>query len=149
MTDIKLTWQPRAFRADLSLDGRQLALDDGLESAVIISLFSDRRAEADDDLPQPGGELRGWWGDFAASVEGDRIGSRLWLLSREKELSAVCVRAKTYAEEALAWLIEDGVASSVLVTSEIVGPGVLGLGVDIHRPEGPARLRFDYVWKAV
>ena len=124
-----------------------LAEDDGLETAVIISLFTDRRAEGDDELPA-GDDRRGWWGDALAEVEGDRIGSRLWLLSREKQLPSVVARAREYALEALQWLLEDGVASTVDVTAEIVRQGVLGLSVEIRRPDQPAvRYRFEQFWK--
>jgi phage gp46-like protein len=148
MTDLVLSWLSNASMADLVLASGQLLTDEGLESAVLISLFTDRRAEADDTLPQPGADPRGWWGDAIAQDEGDQIGSRLWLLAREKQLSSVVARAKLYAEEALAWLVEDGVAARVVVTAEIVAEGALGLGVEIYRPQGPARFRFDYVWKA-
>lgn len=147
MTDLVLNWQSDRASGDLVRDGARLATDEGLQSAVIISLFSDRRAEADDDLPQAGSDPRGWWADALAGIEGDQIGSRLWLLSREKQLPTALVKAKHYVEEATAWLVEDGVASKVDVAVELVRDGVLGFIVTIYRPEGPARFRFDYVWK--
>ena len=50
---------------DLVLSDNDLARDDGLASAVIVSLFCDARARSE-QLP-PGDEtddLRGWWGDL-------------------------------------------------------------------------------------
>ncbi|WP_324606427.1 phage GP46 family protein [Xenorhabdus nematophila] len=68
--------------------------------------FTDRRALDSDELPAGAGtDRRGWWGD---TFNTRSIGSRLWLLAREKQLSAVLHRAKAYADEALAWLIDDG-----------------------------------------
>jgi phage gp46-like protein len=148
MTDIALAWDSDAFAADLLLSAGALATDDGLRTAVIISLFSDARARDDDPLPQPGADKRGWWGDALAEVEGDRIGSRLWLLHREKITPSVLTRARDYARDALAWLIEDGIAKSIEVTAEAIRPATLGLGIVITRPEGPARQRFDFVWEA-
>lgn len=125
-----------------------LAEDDGLYTAVIISLFTDRRAEDGDTLPSSEDDKRGWWGDTFSEIAGDKIGSRLWLLSREKELKVVLQRAKTYSEEALAWKVADGIARAVIVTAEIVRDGVLGLGIEIQRSNAPPqKYRFEIFWK--
>lgn len=146
MTDLALFWSAEDYGADLSLLGVDLATDDGLRTAVIMSLFTDARARADDPLPDDEAR-RGWWGDSLDAQGEPHIGSRLWLLSREKQLAKVLERARGYVEEALAWLVTDGVAKSVTVTVEIVRTGVLGFGVLIDRPAGPSR-RFDLVWSA-
>lgn len=130
---------------DYEVSAGSLASSHDIKTAVLISLFSDRRAEADDALPNPDGSLRGWWGDV---LSGRRIGSRLWLLGREKQLRSVVVRAKNYAEEALAWLVEDGVAKKVQVTAYIAAPGWLGLDVLVERATGAAsKFKFDYAWQ--
>ena len=147
MTDLALLWQADRFGADLALDGGSLATDDGLRTAIVMSLFTDARALDDDPLPAPE-DRRGWWGDALPQVQGDRIGSRLWLLSREKRLASVLERARGYAVEALNWLIEDGIATAVDVSAEIVGDATLGLQVIITRPAGPGRQHFDFVWEA-
>jgi phage gp46-like protein len=146
MTDLALHWDNGIFGADLALAGASLATDDGLKTAVIVSLFTDARAHDDDPLPAEG-DRRGWWGDAEPAIARDLIGSRLWLLGREKRLASVVARAKQYAEEALAWLVEDGVASAVAVQAEAVGADILAIGVEITRPAGPGRLRFDFVWE--
>ena len=148
MTDLRLFWSGEDFAADLLLADGDLATDAGLRSAVIVSLFTDRRARPDDVLPQQGADPRGWWPDALGDPD-DQIGSRLWLLSREKQLPTVLAKARDYAMEALAWLVRDGVASSVEVETEISAPGVLGLAVFITRPDGPDRQRFDFVWKGL
>lgn len=150
--DLALVWKDEAFAADLALDGQDLLNEGGLRTAVILSLFTDRRARADDDLPEAGADRRGWWADALAEGEDGPIGSRLWLLEREKQLPSVVARAREYAEEALAWLVRDRIASAVAVEAEITAPtsaggGVLGLAVRIDRPSGAERFRFDYVWR--
>jgi phage gp46-like protein len=147
MNDVQIVW--RDMGADLAFAGYDLAQDDSLKTAVIVSLFTDRRAEADDRLPGAPDDRRGWWGDGFLEVAGDRIGSRLWLLHREKQLASVVVRAREYAIEALQWLVDDGIAAAVDVTAEIVRQGVLGLQIRIVRPDR-ARVdyRFDNVWGA-
>jgi phage gp46-like protein len=146
--DVAIAFDGEKMTGDLALDAGGLATDDGLATAIVVSLFSDRRARADDQLPDGAdGDRRGWWGDLAPPVEGDQLGSRLWLLAREKQLPSVVARAREYAEEALAWLVEDGIAERVEVAAEITRPGMLGLGIVIHRPQGGREEhRFAYVW---
>ena len=81
MTDIALHWNDDVYAGDIAVFGADLELDEGLRSAILLSLFSDARAQpgdvAEDEDP------RGYWGD--ALTEGDRFGSRLWLLERSKQ----------------------------------------------------------------
>jgi len=147
MTDIALQWN--SDHADVAMGPADLVADEGLDTAVLLSLFLDRRADADDGVPLDK-DPRGWWGDSFATVAGDRIGSKLWLLSREKQLATVAQRAQTYAAEALAWLIDDGVASDVDVQAIFVAPGRLTLAIAITRPQAPPFNRqYQYVWSVL
>lgn len=151
--DVKITYKeigPGFGFFDLSLVDGSLADDAGLESAVIVSLFTDRRADIDDILPAGGSDRRGVWSDIFNPVDGDLQGSKLWLLSREKQLSSVAVQARQYAEESLQWLIDDGIASAINVTAEIVAQGVLGVGVEIVKPSGDViNFKFSNLWEAL
>lgn len=149
MTDAALIWDDQSFSADLALAAGDLATDTGLHGALLVSLFTDRRARADDVLPSEDGDRRGWWGDVTAAEADDLIGSRLWLLSREKLTARVLARAREYGLEAVAWLLRDGVAAEIDVTTEIAAPGVLAIAVYVTRPGGPARQRFDFVWRGM
>ncbi|MCU1276554.1 MAG: hypothetical protein JWM53_100 [bacterium] len=134
------------FAGDLRQRGPSLEQDDGLQTAVVISLFTDRRAD-DTDVP-PDGMRRGWWGDTFPTVPGDKIGSKLWLLAREKQLPAVVERARQYTKDALQWMVDDGIARAITVTAEIVRTGTLGLQIEIDRADKPvAKFRFDDFWR--
>lgn len=148
MTDLALRFDPEALICDLALERGQLATDDGLRTAVLVSLFTDARARDDDPLPQRGEDRRGWWGDALATIDGDAIGSRLWLLDREKITGQTVIRAREYAREALAWLITDRVVASIDIEVEAIRPETLAIAVTITRPTGPDRQRFDFVWNA-
>lgn len=155
MTDIRAVFIGDKMISDYALETGALQNDPGLETAVVISLFTDRRAEPDDELPVDAEDRRGWWGDVAPpmvngrAVDGDRIGSRLWLLGREKQLQSVVERARQYVEEALSWMIEDGLCERIDVIAEIVRTGVLGVGITIHRPNADAvTFKFDHAWTA-
>lgn len=144
--DIALVYDADAKAFDLAIEGGDLVSDDGLQTAVLLSLYTDRRAEADDELPDDGSDRRGWWCD---AFSNRPHGSRLWLLWREKELDRVLRRAEEYATEALGWLIDDDIATSVEVEAIHLRRGVLQLIVGIQRPSGAAlERRYDYVWGA-
>ncbi len=135
----------------LFINGVQTTLSDfikdDLPRAVINSLFSWRRAEDDDDLP--GTSKEGWWAD-SFDDDGDRFGSRLWLLSRSKLTDETQLRAEEYAQEALQWLIDDGVASSVDVKAERGGENRLDLVITITQPgQKDLTARFADVWSSL
>ncbi|PPU93960.1 hypothetical protein XalbCFBP2523_04690 [Xanthomonas albilineans] len=119
-----------------------------LVRAVLISLFTWRRANADDTLPDPRGFRMGWWGDTYPVVANDRIGSRLWLLARAKLTPSTVQRAQDYAEEALQWLIDDGVAARIAVRAERQSLSTLALQCTLFAADGTANavLRFDNLW---
>lgn len=102
---------------DWAIIAGDLATDDGLDTAIALSLWTDRLANADDEIPDGSGDRRGWWGDayLPPLLDGtaDRIGSRLWLLARALQTLDTAQRAQTYCQEALQWLVDDGVAVSV------------------------------------
>lgn len=148
MTDLALQWDNDSFGADLALDAGQLLVDDGLRTACIVSLFTDKRAGREDVLPEPDADRRGWWGDMLSPVPGWEMGCKLWLLSREKQLPSVLVRAESYARDGLQWMIEDQVAKTVTVKASFPARGWLGIAITIERPTGPARERYDFAWNA-
>ena len=149
MSDLGLFWDSDAASADLSVAANDLVTDEGLETAVYLSLFTDREAQDGDVLPDGVTDRRGWWGDAFPQVDGDKFGSRLWLLKREKSTPAVVSRAQEYSREALQWLVDDQVASAMNVTAEIVRIGVLGISIDIVRPTGDrAKYQYQYTWAA-
>jgi phage gp46-like protein len=149
MTDLKTTFIDMNHRADLALDAFELATDDGLDTAVLLSLFTDARARDDDTLAPGQTDRRGWWGDAYAEAT-DNFGSRLWLLHAAKQLQESLTKAREYAEEALAWLVEDGIAGRIEVETWIVRDELMGMLVRIHRPDGTTSAqRYDVLWSAL
>lgn len=145
MSDLTLRYDSKAEAFDLALASDQrstsgytstgFTADAALESAIVISLFCDRQANIDDPLPGGAVHRYGWWADAHARVDGDLIGSRLWLVSREKVQASVLLRAREYAREALQWLIDDGIARSVDVVASVARADVLVLDITIARRE--------------
>jgi phage gp46-like protein len=102
----------------LFLNGAQVSADmtDSLSRAVVISLFTWQRASQSDEIDND--QRMGWWGDTFAENKGDKIGSKLWLLLRQKVTDETLNRAQEYAYDALKWLIDDGICSDITVNVE-------------------------------
>lgn len=133
MTTISMQWDNINARGDLARDGGNILTTDGLESAVLISLFTDRQADPS-DVPKDMG-LRGFWGDEFAEVEGDKIGSRLWVLLRSaKYTQDFRLKGIGFAQESLKWMIDDGIAESIDVDIFEIKRGRVGIQVGIISP---------------
>lgn len=133
---------------DFKLLNGDLSTANELNNAVMISLFTDRRAKDDDVLPRGQTDKRGWWAD---ALDGQEIGSRLWLLYDERRLKKTLLRAEEYAKEALNWLVTDKVAKSFNITASMDGRcETLFLSVDLCRPSGQTeQFKYQYVWDSL
>jgi phage gp46-like protein len=144
MTDITIFWNQT--HGDWRLVGPVLATGDDLSTAVIISLFTDRVAMPDDAIPDGSSDPRGWWGDDAAVP----IGSRLWLIFRSKRTQDTLTKAQAYAEEALQWMVDDGVIADSSVEVEWQAPSTLAMRVTLFKNDGTTQaLAFGWVWNGV
>lgn len=150
LADLALVWSNDAGAADLAMIDDDLASDTGMTTAVLLSLMLDRRAR-NDDVPPSGDptDMRGWWADQFADVEGDLVGSRLWLLERSKQSAETARLAKEYVLEALKWMIDDKVAASIDVAIDNSTNGQMFIALTLQRPGRKAiSFRFAHVWDA-
>lgn len=124
------------------------SLETSLIRAVVISLFTWRRAATDD--PVDDDERFGWWGDSYPTIAEDRIGSRLWLLRRVKLTADTQRDAEFYAREALQWLLDDNQVLEVEVISERADSYRLNLQVILTVFTG-ARLKINssQLWQVI
>lgn len=150
MGDLALTYDNTTGLMDLRLEEDDLAQDEGLETAVLVALFLDRRANDDDVLPLAEAEdRRGSWADQFPLVEADKIGSRLWQLARAPLIASTGHDAEEFSREALQWMIDDDVARDIEITAETDGQR-LTLSLVINRPNGDAvSFAFGHVWDGV
>ncbi len=123
-----------ANAANIILDGD--LEDESVAVLVLISLFTDVRAELSDELPDGTNDLRGWPGD---TFYDNPWGSKLWLLFRQKLTTDVRNKAVKYAQDALAWMTKDSgdgvMAKSVVVTGSIPKFQTLALTIVITKPD--------------
>ncbi len=143
----------RVAAADDPLNPGGLDASDQLASAVYISLFTDRKA--------PEGwrpevvDRRGWWGDAVAPAgeEPYELGSHLWLLRNEVATDENAIAARQYAQEALAWLVDERVAASVTVESGLIEAPPRGVWLKILITDRQGEIafdkRFDRLWREI
>lgn len=107
--------------------------DGGLITAIEDSLLTNAPAKPGDPVP-PDAPREGWWGDAYAEVPGDVRGSRLWIIQMLADNAETEALARTYAEEALEWLVTDGVSDRVEVLLDRPGDGSIWITVDVYKP---------------
>jgi len=146
--DILIQWDNANTIGDWSLAEGDLQTGQDLETACLVSLFTDKLATPD-FVPTDGtSDRRGWWAD---PYNDQPLGSNLWQLDRAKKTRDTLGLARRYAQDALQWLIDDGVASSVVVDTRWlgnpVGSTMMGIAIAITKPDGSlTRFVFGWAW---
>ncbi len=125
--------------------GGNLDTDEGLETAVTTSLFTDARADESDGIDKSQ-DQGGWWGEDYLDQPG-QYGSRLWLVTRGKLTNEALLQCSAYAKEALQHLIDSRVVASIeAVTTRMRGrDNIALLTLKIQRPSKSAP-RFERAW---
>lgn len=120
--------QPWSAAADWAYAGADepdnvggLANKAALATAVILSLYTDRRCPPDHPLAKYAeGDLRGWWGEDILEPGETVAGSLLWLLERSVVTDEIRLYADAFTREALAWALAAGVAARLDVDVDVL-----------------------------
>jgi phage gp46-like protein len=133
---------------DLKVSCGDLVLGNELQNAIALSLFTNARARAGDTLPNgEASDQQGWWGSKIGS-DGE-FGSYLWLLKNSNTTQETLNKAKQYAKKSLDWLIDDGIASDVIVEASYDGCSSkqLKIKIEVQQPNNTSQFwRFKYAW---
>jgi phage gp46-like protein len=148
MTDISIVWSLALGRADWVVQDGDVLSGNDLASAVMISLFTDRRAP-DDFVPTDGtNDRRGVWFD---GLEETPLGSLLWTLERAKISNGQVLlqRAADFGTQALQWMLDKGVAAQLNVQTYMIAATTLGIRVELIKPDSTAHnFQFSWAWNA-
>ncbi|MES1977562.1 MAG: phage GP46 family protein [Pseudomonadota bacterium] len=143
------TGEPQGFVDQLATFA--LELEDTLNTGVIISLFTDGRADQDAKLPLNETDRRGWVGDEFMSedaTEGlDPWGNTLWMYYTGKVTEDIPGLVEFTCKESLAWLLRRGIASRIEVTASWGGEGLdrLLIRPQIYKPDQLTPV-YDVLW---
>lgn len=144
--DIAAQWDNVNALGDWVIADGDLQTGQDLETACLVSLFTDKLATPDFAPTDGTTDRRGWWAD---PYNDQPLGSNLWQLDRAKKTRDTLGLARRYAQDALQWLVTDDVAASVEVDTRWlgnpVGSTMLGIAIAITKPDG-TMTRFVYGW---
>lgn len=115
--------------ADFLIESGQPNMDEGLENAVYLSIF--------------GGAS--WWGNCVSS-SSEKLNSNFETINNRTLTNKTRQDAENYAKDALAWLVPEGVAKSVIVEAVIPSVGMLGLIITIEQPAKTSTIRYQINW---
>lgn len=77
MADIQTVWDTSNGKGDYALKNGSLLSGKDVETSVLISLFTDRLAGINDELPDATNntknDRRGWWADTGQAYPIDRV----------------------------------------------------------------------------
>ncbi len=120
---------PTEDGGQITIKSGQPIMDDGLETAAYISLFS--------------GDF---WGN-AISERDEKTESKLETLFSLTLTNQVRLDAEEYALQALEWMKRQGIATKIEAEASIPRTGFLGLVVRIYQPDDTvAELRYQINW---
>lgn len=108
---------------DISFKNGDFALTETLDTALLMSLFLDVRADRS-EIAEPT-KRRGWFGNLLLDYANYQIGSKLWLLEQARLDLNVLNLAKTYVYNSLQWFVEDGFATKIEVDSSFGERGII------------------------
>ena len=132
------------FDIEFTDDGFDLKGAVNLRNAVGIMIFSERRTNSDDDVPNQAG----YPGDALDDIDESNLGSKLWQRLRGKSLAKHLPEVEQDIKEALQELIDQGIAKTISVVASYAGTAKhrLNFQVEIVRQSGE-NLKFNYVWE--
>jgi phage gp46-like protein len=119
-TDVVLSVSDTLDFYDISFgaDG-DFATTEGLDTALLLSVLEEQRATVD-EVADPA-QRRGWMG---SEDEGFAIGSKLWLWDSARLTQSTLNGINKDVAIGLNWVIEQGLASSIDVSSTFIAGGL-------------------------
>jgi len=143
--DIAILQDPTTKKFYTQLSGGDFLTNNSFDTSLTISLFGDKRADAS-EVPVVH-HRRGWWGnEFNTNDPEFQLGSKLWLLHQARATPSTANKAVDYVKESLQWLIDDGHAQRVNVTSAL-SQNNIQLTITIFREAGVTETRYYDLWE--
>lgn len=153
MGDIRIVFDNLTGTGDFAMDGPGLATGQELETAILISLFTDAAADPGDAVLDA--DPRGWWADTYLALEdptltpiaGDRTGSKLWQVFNMPRTQDTLNWMGDQILKALDWMKVDGIAQDIEAAPQFTSNGGVGAVVTIRHQTGETR--YSYAWGQV
>lgn len=129
---------------DFSLDSSgDIETEDFFDTSILMSIYCERRATAT-EMPVSK-YRRGWIGN--ESTPGFEIGSKVWLFEQARLTRETLNGINSVVKDSLQWLIDDGIALEIAVTSSLTQSNTIAVDVTITRPSSNVERRFFELWE--
>jgi len=123
-----------------------------IEGWIMTQLLT--RGQIDCEEHPLGENEGGWWAD-AFRADAFKSGSKLWALQWAHADNDALLTAKQYATEALSYLVNWGIVSTLIITPFYITRSVIQLHISIAGPgvssafvvEGQAMAKADWLWR--
>lgn len=143
ITDLKISLTDKGYY-DLPISGGDFESTSGFESAILMSLLTDARADGAEMSPPQ--KRRGWIGNEMGDIEGLNTGSKLWLLSQARLTQDTVNKAVDFARTALQWFIDDDYSDRISVSGVIKNNGLILTIILYDKNDIIAKLGYD-IWR--
>lgn len=148
MADVSYVYNCDNGLLDIQLVDNDILLANELETAVSVSMFSEARTDlpTETNIQDAISELSGWWAD---TFEDEPLGSEAWIYRRSKIVNETLNGLIETYTKSLQWLIDDGVAESVVVTAvkSLKIPNTIEILASITKPnEQTDTFKWAFAW---
>jgi phage gp46-like protein len=143
--DMALTYNPNIGMLDISFANGDIVYAPDIQTAVILSLFTDARAPNSFIPPDRSQDRRGSWQDY---YDVTPTGSLLWTLRRAiiTDDTTLLNLAKTYALQSLQWLKTAGVVDTINVSTSWLNREALAISVTVTEPNSAQTNNYVWAW---
>lgn len=114
---------------------------DSFETALLMSLFCERRAQAS-EVPDSH-RRRGWIGNTGEFENG----SKLWLYEQARVTRSTLIAIETAVYNGLQWLLDDNLAVNLEVSAELKNSNITITAI-IERPNSKVERRYYDLWNS-
>lgn len=125
---------------DVRVASGSLAIDDGLSTAVYLSLFGGNGSDDGTDATAP---LQ-WWGNRLETEPARKVRSAMQALIKASALnSASLLRIEQAGARDLAWLVDQGLAEAIAVECSILGVDRIAIAIKIQTGQRAIALGYE------
>lgn len=141
--EIKLEMNNGVF--DIVIENGDFANEDGLDTNIWVSLFTDARADVSQVLVPE--NRRGWMGNLVSEIPERQLGGLLWLAEQRRLNQDTLNENIDHVRKSLEWMIIDGIAVEMDVIGQIIPRTGIAANVTITSKDGVTSNHYIELWR--
>lgn len=141
--EIKLEMENGTF--DIVIENGDFANEDGFDTNIWVSLFTDARADVSQVLVPE--NRRGWLGNLVSEIPERQLGGYLWLAEQRRLNQDTLNEITDYVRKSLEWMVTDGIAVEIDVKGQIIPRTGIAASVTITSIDGVTSNHYIELWR--